>query len=117
MPGKKQFKEQADEGFLRAAWDLEADMRLTAGVVVVVELKRSKRRGIWELCLGATGNRAVWKVSTTVRYVVEWPRSEVATLAAAVFQAMHKLDLLVGEAITASWEARDDLWEEDSGAA
>lgn len=111
MSGKKQFKEQADEGFLRAAWDLEADMRLTAGVVVVLELKRTKRKGVWEISLGATGNRAVWAVSTTVRYSVEWPRSEVATLAAAVFQAYHKLDLLVGEAITDSWQVREDPWE------
>jgi hypothetical protein len=114
MSGKKQFKEQADEGFLRAAWDLEADMRLTAGCVVVIELKRTKRKGVWELALGATGNAAVWKKCTIERYSVEWPRAEVATLAAALFQAMHKLDLQLGEAITASWEAWEDVYEESA---
>lgn len=111
MPGKKQFKEQADEGFLRAAWDMEADMRLTAGVRVIFWLSRTKRKGVWEIFLLASGDEAVWAVSTVVKYSVEWPRSEVATLAAAIFQAYHKLDLMVGEAIAATWVVRDDPWE------
>lgn len=117
MSGKKQFKEQADEGFLRAAWDLAADQRLSAGVDVFVRLDRNSRKGVWTIVLTAYGNPAVWAVSTVEEYRVDWPRSEVATLAAALFQGFHKLDLQVGEAITRSWQARDGLWEEDSEAA
>jgi len=109
MPGKKQFREQADEGMMRAAWDQQADMQLGAGVETTIMLCRTPRKGVYRIRLIAIGNEKVWKTWTTEIVDVEWPRSEVRTLAAAVFQAFTKLDLQVGEAIARSWEAHSEV--------
>lgn len=112
MPGKKQFKEQADEGMIRAYYDVVADMELGAGVFVEATMLRTKRKGVMMLVLEAKPNSNVWASGGVVRYTVEWPRSEVATLAAAWFQAVTRLDLMVGQAITADWEPAQPWHEE-----
>lgn len=111
MPGKKKVSSQADEAMMRACWDHQADMSLGAGVETTVMLARTARKGCYRIRLIASGNDKVWAVSTTEMIDVEWPRAEVITLAAAIFQAMCKLDLQVGEAITTSWE-RVEPWSE-----
>lgn len=113
MPGKKQFKEQADEGFLRAAWDLAADMELGAGADVTVSLSRTARKGVWEIVVVSTPVNAVWSIGGAQVYRREFPRSEVATLAAAVFQAMHQADMLVASAIESDqWLRQGELWKD-----
>jgi hypothetical protein len=104
MPGKKKVSSQADEAMMRACWDHQADMFLGAGVVTSIQLFRTPRKGCYNVRLAASGDERVWSKSTTEVIEVEWPRSEVITLAAAIFQAMVKLDLQVGEAIAAGWE-------------
>jgi len=112
MPGKKQFKEQADEGMMRAAWDLSADMTLAAGVHLDLALTRTARKGVFLITATATPDARVWADGGQIKYQAEWPRSEVATLAAAVFQAINKLDLMVGDAIAMNdWCANVGLWE------
>lgn len=113
MSGKKQFKEQADEGFMRAMYDLQADLALGAGVEADVWLERTRRKGVYEICVEAVPNKKVWAMAGKVTYRREWPRSEVSTLAAALFQAMTAFDLLLGQAMAGpEWEAREDPWKD-----
>lgn len=109
MAGKKQFKIQGDECMMRACWDQQADMSLGAGVDTTVMLARTARKGCYRIRIIAVGNEKVWSKWTTEIIDVDWPRAEEITLAAAMFQAMCKLDLQVGEAITAHWE-RVEPW-------
>jgi len=113
MPGKKQFKEQADEGFLRAAYDHLADIRLGAGVITSLELVPTKRKGVFEIVITGHAHPSVWATGGPVAYRREWPRAEVATLAAAVFQAVTAFDVLLGQEIASEgWTVRDDPWKE-----
>lgn len=112
MSGRKQFKEQADEGMMRAFYDVEADMSLGAGIELDVRLVRTKRKGIYEIVLTATGSPKIWKSSGRVVYRREWPRSEVATLAGAMFQAITALDVMLGQEIASdAWIAMESPWE------
>lgn len=111
MSGKKQFKEQADEGFMRAFYDMEADMAMTGGVRLNTELVRTKRKGVYEITLTAWGDERVWSSSGQVVYRREWPRSEVSTLAAALFQAITALDVMLGQEMTGEqWVIKNDPW-------
>lgn len=113
MSGKKAFKEQADEGFLRAAYDLQADMRLGSGINTSIELVRTRRKGVYEIVATARPEEAYWKSAGVVVYRREWPRSEVSTLAAALFQAVHALDIMVGqEMMGEGWVQRVGIEEE-----
>jgi len=109
MKPSKDHKAQSDEGFLRAAYDLQADMALSAGADTSLCLARTNRKGVYEIVATATPNPKVWLESAGVQsYRSFWPRSEVLSLAAALFQAMHKLDLQVGEAIhEGHWALRE----------
>lgn len=112
MSGKKQFKEQADEGFLRAAYDVLADIELGAGVVCDLSLVRTKRKGVFEIKVVGHAHPNVWTTGGPVSYVREWPRSEVATLAAAVFQAVTAFDVTLGQEISGEgWIAKESPWE------
>jgi hypothetical protein len=112
MSGKKQFKEQADEAFMRAVYDLQSDLTLGAGVDLAIELHRTPRKGVYELWIVATANPKVWASGGQVTYRREWPRSEVATLAAAFFQAITALDVMLGQEIAGeAWVARESPWE------
>lgn len=113
MSGKKQFKEQADEGFLRAFYDLESDLLLGAGVELTTELVRTRRKGVFEIVLTAQGSSKVWASCGKVVYRREWPRSEVSTLAAALYQALTALDVMLGQEMTGeSWIALESPWKD-----
>lgn len=113
MSGQKKFKEQADEGFVRAVYDLQSDVGMSAGVLVSIALERTKRRGVYEVVITGRPSDAVWQSASIVTYRREWPRSEVATLAAAVFQAMNAFDVLLGqEMMGEQWVAKTDPWQD-----
>jgi len=109
MKPSKDYRAQADEGFLRAAYDLQADMALGAWAITGFKMERTARKGVYRLIFTAVADPRCWKESAQpIRYEVEWPRPEVVTLAAAIFQGFHKLDIMVAECVEADgWEARN----------
>lgn len=112
MPGKKQYKDQADVDMLRAAWDSQADMELGAGVAISLTMERTTQKGVYELTATAHSRPAVWAVGAPVSYSVRFPSSTVVTLAGQVFRAMTALDRMVAEAIdTKAWQLKEGPWE------
>ena len=78
-----------------------------------MKLSRTARKGVWELVVVCTPIDKVWTVGGVQVYRREFPRSEVATLAAGVFQALHQADMMVATAITSDqWLKQGELWKD-----
>jgi hypothetical protein len=89
---RKALKTSDGEGFLRATWDLEADMRAVYGVESGYTVRPSKRRGVFIFALRAytpsEGGESVQRAA----YTCEYPTAQVASLEACLYRAMLKLD-------------------------
>lgn len=89
---RKPLKTSDGEGFLRAAWDLLADMRAEYGVESGFTVRPSKRRGVFVYALRAytpsDGGESVQRAA----YTCEYPTSQVGSLEAFLYRAVLKLD-------------------------
>jgi len=89
---RKPLKTADGEGFLRATWDLMADMRAEYQVVCSFSVRPSKRRGVLLFVLKAYADEDVPQTAPRAAYTCEYPTSQVSSLEAFLYRATLKLD-------------------------
>ena len=83
------------EGFLRAYWDTCADIEKEFGVLVLLGVECTKRRGVLKFRLSAWPPGDVPAVRPIAAYVTEYPTAQVASLEACLYRLALKLDHII----------------------
>jgi hypothetical protein len=88
-----------EEDWLRAIWDMTADMRTTIGYGFQLTLTPAKQRGVFMGRVRAC-NVVDGRLTNVVAQVeFHYPTSEAITLSIAISKALHELDRLIAEDI------------------
>lgn len=90
--GKQRLASADGEGFLRAFTDSWADIEADKGVLIVMSVRPSGRRGVLEVTLSAWSEQEKRGHFPQASITITYPTAAVATFEASLFQATNKLD-------------------------
>lgn len=89
---RKTLHSSDGEGFLRAYWDLIADVEAQYGVVCTLACTRTNRRGVMRFRLVALDAADVPEMRERAVYISDYPTAQVASLEAVLYRCAIKLD-------------------------
>lgn len=82
---------------MRSVFRWWQDIEMGWNLVVQVRMGRTKRLGVYVVKAVATDHTKVPEGEQVASYAVEWPNSQIQTLAGCLLSALMQLDRLVGE--------------------